>query len=160
MDALTTVFVLVGIVSTAAFLVFARFYGDIFEFLISPWHLAVVVPIAVLLFRSSVDSFREVDPARKYKPGWKEPHETEPSMRAPMTAKLALDALGRLLFLAFVLYVGGFLLLRNWFEEPLNYFTSPRTLIPLALIAVWCYLNDVDAQRKLAAEKTDAELER
>ena len=76
-----------------------------------------------------------------------------------MAIKLAFEAFGRLLFLVFVLYVGGFLLLRNWFEEPLNYFTSPRTLIPLALIALWCYLNDVDAQRKLTAEKTDAELE-
>ena len=159
MDALTTVLVLVGIFSTAAFLVFGRFYGDIFEFLVSPWHLVVVVPISIHFFRSSVDSFREVDPPRKYKPGWKEPVETGRPPRAPMTTKLALDAFGRLLFLVFVLYVGGFLLMGNWFEEPLNYFSSPRTLIPLALIALWCYLNDVDAQRKLTPEKEDAQLE-
>lgn len=157
-DALTAVLILVVILSTTGYLLLGRSYSDIFEFLISPWHLVVMVPIAVLFFRTTLDALRQVDPPRKYQPGWREPAESDPPLRAPMTIKLALDAVGRLSFVVFVLYVSGFLLLRNWFEEPLDYFTSPRTLIPLALIALWCYFNDVDAQRKLEAEKTDARL--
>ena len=156
MDALTAVFILVVIISTSGYLLFGRSHGTILEFLISPWYSTVMVLIAVLFFRTTVDSLREVDPLRKYKPGWKEPAELEQLPRAPMTMKLSIEAFGRLLFVVFLLYVGGFLVARNWFEEPLNYFTSPQTLIPLAVISLWYYFSDVDAQRKLQAKRAEA----